>query len=106
MPPLDSNQPVSLPILRLAPEEIKAGCTFSVATAAKPDTRVTAEEALAQFLDRVEQVNRDPYFSGKIVRVVLLGGMRWERTLPCGRGQGISSFDRGSRWQQIKRSWH
>ena len=28
---------------------------------------------LAQFLDRVEQVNRDPYFLGKVVRVVLFG---------------------------------
>ena len=53
----------------------QAGCTFSVATAAKPVTRVTAERALAQFLDRVEQVNRDPYFLGKVVRVVLFGSM-------------------------------
>jgi predicted nucleotidyltransferase len=36
---------------------------------------VTAERALAQFLDRVEQVNRDPYFLGKVVRVVLFGSM-------------------------------
>lgn len=28
------------------------GCTFSVATAAKPVTRVTAEKALAQFMDK------------------------------------------------------
>ena len=27
------------------------------------------------FLDRVEQVNRDPYFLGKVVRVVLFGSM-------------------------------
>jgi predicted nucleotidyltransferase len=53
----------------------QAGRTFSVASAAKPVTRVTAERALAQFLDRVEQVNRDPYFLGKVVRVVLFGSM-------------------------------
>jgi hypothetical protein len=53
----------------------QAGCTLSVATAAKPVTRVTAEEALAQFMDRVEQVNGDPYFLGKVVRVVLFGSM-------------------------------
>ncbi|HXB75256.1 MAG TPA: nucleotidyltransferase domain-containing protein [Candidatus Acidoferrales bacterium] len=53
----------------------QAGCTYSVATAAKAVTRVTAERALAQFLDRVEQVNCDPYFLGKVVRVVLFGSM-------------------------------
>lgn len=53
----------------------QAGRTFSVASAAKPVTRATAERALAQFLDRVEQVNRDPYFLGKVVRVVLFGSM-------------------------------
>src|SRR5580658_5879621 len=53
----------------------QAGCAFSVATAAQLVTRVTAERALAQFLDRVEQVNRDPYFLGKVVRVVLFGSM-------------------------------
>jgi predicted nucleotidyltransferase len=53
----------------------QAGRRFSVASAAKPVTKVTAEKALAQFLDRVEQVNRDPYFLGKVVRVVLFGSM-------------------------------
>ena len=53
----------------------QAGRTFSVASAAKPVTRATAERALAQFLDRVGQVNRDPYFLGKVVRVVLFGSM-------------------------------
>ena len=45
----------------------QAGRTFSVASAAKPVTRATAERALAQFLDRVGQVNRDPYFLGKVL---------------------------------------
>jgi hypothetical protein len=40
----------------------QAGRTFSAATAAKPLKRATAEEALAQFLERVTQVNEDPYF--------------------------------------------
>jgi predicted nucleotidyltransferase len=53
----------------------QAGRRFSVASAAKPVTRATAERALAQFLDRVGQVNRDPYFLGKVVRVVLFGSM-------------------------------
>ena len=53
----------------------QAGRRFSVASAAKPVTRATAEKALAEFLDRVEQVNRDSYFLGKAVRVVLFGSM-------------------------------
>ena len=53
----------------------QAGQAFSIATAAKPITRATAEEALQQFLDRVEQVNKDPYFLGKVTRLVLFGSM-------------------------------
>jgi predicted nucleotidyltransferase len=53
----------------------QAGRTFSVASAARSVTRATAEKALAEFLDRVEQVNRDPYFLGKAIRVVLFGSM-------------------------------
>jgi predicted nucleotidyltransferase len=36
---------------------------------------VTAEKALQQFLGRVEQVNNDPYFLGKVTRVVFFGSM-------------------------------
>ena len=36
----------------------QAGRTFSSATAAKPITRATAEKALAQFLERVTEVNQ------------------------------------------------
>ena len=43
----------------------QAGRTFSVASAAKPVTRATAEKALAEFLDRVEQVNRGLVFLGE-----------------------------------------
>jgi predicted nucleotidyltransferase len=53
----------------------QAGQTLSSATAAKRVTRTTAEKALQQFLGRVEQVNSDPYFLGKVTRVVLFGSM-------------------------------
>jgi predicted nucleotidyltransferase len=53
----------------------KAGQSFSIATAAKPITRATAEKALQQFFDRVEQVNEDPYFLGKVTRLVLFGSL-------------------------------
>src|SRR5208283_3321344 len=53
----------------------QAGQTLSSATAAKRVTRATAQEALQQFLGRVEQVNNDPYFLGKVTRVVLFGSI-------------------------------
>jgi predicted nucleotidyltransferase len=53
----------------------QAGRTFSSATAAKPVTRATAEKALARFLERVTQVNQNPYFLAKVTRVVLFGSM-------------------------------
>jgi hypothetical protein len=53
----------------------QAGQTFSSATAAKPVTRATAENALAQFLDRVGRVNDDPYFLARVTRLVLFGSM-------------------------------
>jgi hypothetical protein len=60
----------------------QAGRTFSVATAAKPVTRVTAEKALAQFLDRVEHVNRDPHFLGEnILDGWLITGHRHQQIL-------------------------
>jgi predicted nucleotidyltransferase len=54
-------------------EVTQAGRTLSSATAAKWITRATAEKALQQFLGRVEGVNNDPYFLGKVTRVVLFG---------------------------------
>jgi predicted nucleotidyltransferase len=53
----------------------QAGQALSSATAAKRVTRATAERALSEFLDRVDRVNRDPHFLGKVVRVVLFGSM-------------------------------
>jgi predicted nucleotidyltransferase len=53
----------------------QAGQTFSSATAARRVTRATAQKALEQFLERVERVNNDSYFLGKVTRVVLFGSM-------------------------------
>jgi predicted nucleotidyltransferase len=53
----------------------QAGQTLSSATAAKRVTRATAQRALLQFLGRVEQVDNEPYFLGKVTRAVLFGSM-------------------------------
>ena len=53
----------------------QAGRTFSAATAAQPVTRATAERALSRFLDRVKEVNENPYFLARVTRVVLFGSM-------------------------------
>src|ERR1019366_2641050 len=53
----------------------QAGQTFSSATAARLVTRATAERALSQFLERVNEVNQNPYFLAKVTRVVLFGSM-------------------------------
>jgi len=51
----------------------QAGQRFSSATAAKPETRATAERALSQFLDDVTLVNQTPYFLARVTKVVLFG---------------------------------
>jgi predicted nucleotidyltransferase len=51
------------------------GQRLSSATAAKPVMRRTAEKALREFLARVDRVNQDPHFLGKVNRVVLFGSM-------------------------------
>jgi DNA-binding IclR family transcriptional regulator len=51
------------------------GQTLSSATAAKRVTLAIAENALQQFLRRVEQVNTDPYFLAKVTRAVLVGSI-------------------------------
>ena len=56
-------------------EITEAGQRLSSASAAKPITRGTAERALLEFLTRVEQVNRDARFLGRVNRVVLFGSM-------------------------------
>ncbi len=47
--------------------------SFGSATAAKPITRQTADHALSQLLERVNQVNSDECFVAKVTRVVVLG---------------------------------
>jgi predicted nucleotidyltransferase len=56
-------------------EITQAGQRLSSATAAKPITRATAEKALRDFLARVELVNRDALFLGRVNRVVLFGSL-------------------------------
>ena len=56
-------------------EVTQAGRRIAAATAAKPVTRATAEDALQQFLGRVERVNKDTYFLGRVTKVVLFGSM-------------------------------
>ena len=53
----------------------QAGQSLSSATAAKRVTRATAEKSLQEFSRRVERVNREPYFLGKVTRVVLFGSL-------------------------------
>jgi predicted nucleotidyltransferase len=53
----------------------QAGRTFSAATAAKPVRRATAEKGLAEFLERMTQVNENPYLLAEATRVVLFGSM-------------------------------
>jgi predicted nucleotidyltransferase len=47
--------------------------SFGSATAAKPITRQTADIALFQLLERVDQVNRGEYFLAKVTKVVVFG---------------------------------
>ena len=56
-------------------EITQEGQRLSSATAAKPVTRATAEKALRDFLARVELVNRDARFLGRVNRVVLFGSL-------------------------------
>ena len=56
-------------------EMTQAGQSLSSATAALRVKRTTAEKALRELLGRVDQVNKRPYFLGKVVEVVLFGSM-------------------------------
>ena len=49
------------------------GNAFANATAAKPIMRKTADRAISQLLDRVKEVNNDPYFLYEVKRVVVFG---------------------------------
>jgi predicted nucleotidyltransferase len=56
-------------------ELTQAGQSLSSATAAARVKRATAEKVLREFLGRVDQVNKRPYYLGKVVTVVLFGSM-------------------------------
>ncbi|MGD1091986.1 MAG: nucleotidyltransferase domain-containing protein [Bryobacteraceae bacterium] len=47
--------------------------SFGSATAAKPITRKTADHALSQLLERVNQVNTEARFLAKVTKLVVLG---------------------------------
>ncbi|MBI2385180.1 MAG: nucleotidyltransferase domain-containing protein [Elusimicrobia bacterium] len=49
------------------------GNAFAGATAAKPLLRASADKRLKEFLDRVEEVRRDPYYLYRVHRVILFG---------------------------------
>jgi predicted nucleotidyltransferase len=53
----------------------QAGKRLTSATAARPVSRATAERALREFLDRVDEVNRNDYYLGRVSTVVLFGSM-------------------------------
>ena len=57
----------------------QAGVTFSAATAAQQVTRATAERTLSEFLERVTEVNQNPYFLAKVTTVVQTRGGTVER---------------------------
>lgn len=49
------------------------GNAFGLASAAKPIRRKTAEGCLHEFMERVKQVNKDPYYLHKVTKVFLFG---------------------------------
>jgi predicted nucleotidyltransferase len=52
-----------------------SGTDFFLGDSGQADHARPAKKALQQFLNRVERVNNDPYFLGKVTRVVLFGSM-------------------------------
>ena len=50
-----------------------AGNALANASAAKPIRRHKADQAFAQFMERISQVNQNPYYLYKVVKVVLFG---------------------------------
>ncbi len=49
------------------------GNSLSMATAARPVTRAKADQIFAEFMERVQKVNDDPYYLFRVTRVVLFG---------------------------------
>lgn len=54
-------------------EVTTAGRTFSMASAAKPILRKTADKKIQEFLDRVETVNCSNHYIYEVVKVVVFG---------------------------------
>lgn len=55
-----------------------SGSALAMASAAPPLRRATAERRLAEFLQRVRQVNDEPYWLYRVSKVVLFGSMLTE----------------------------
>jgi predicted nucleotidyltransferase len=120
-----------------APNRGMDGCTttqlarsFGSATAAKPITRQTADHALSQLLERVNQVNRDACFLAKVTKVVVLGSYlradvdqlsdldiavelqpkeaNWDRlrALMLNRVEQLQMAGRRFNWLEIEYWWH
>ena len=49
------------------------GCILSIATAAPRVSLQTADNAMKEFLKRVEKVKSDPYFLYKVTEIILFG---------------------------------
>jgi predicted nucleotidyltransferase len=49
------------------------GNALSMASAAKPISRASAEKKLSEFLDRVRKVKQDDYFLFKVERIIVFG---------------------------------
>lgn len=81
----------------------QAGQRLSSATAAKPVSRVTAERVLCEFLERVDRVNRDAYFLGRVNRVVLFGSMlRPEVAILSDLDLAVEIVPKNGNWDQLQ----
>jgi predicted nucleotidyltransferase len=76
-----------------------AGMTFTAATASKRLTRAAAERSLAAFMQRVVHVNSDPYYLGRVARVVLFGSMlNPDADRPSDVDLAVQVVPRGADW--------
>jgi hypothetical protein len=98
------------------------GSTFSLASAAKPILRQTAEKHLALFLDRVKFINDSPDFLLKIRKVEIFGSylseverlndvdvaveIIWKEDHPCVRGKDKSKVALQHAEKAIKNGRH
>ena len=104
--------------------------SFGSATAAKPITRKTADHALSQLLERVNQVNTEERFLAKVTKLVVLGSYlradvdrlsdldiavelqpkeaNWDRLreLTLNRVEQLEIAGRRFNWIEIQYWWH